>query len=59
MNYSKQSDSIGKKGTIKYGKITIDVHIKDYKYTYGHDRWLVAPISGNGEMWVEDVEIGK
>ncbi len=55
MTYKEKSETIGKKGTIQYGKITINVEVKDYKFTYGHDRWLVSPISGKGEMWVEDV----
>ena len=29
------------------------VEIKDYKHSYGRDRWLVTPSSGKGEAWVE------
>lgn len=36
----------------------IDVIIKDYKNSYGRDRWLVSPVSGSGEAWVEKIEWG-
>jgi len=36
----------------------INVEIKDYKNSYGRDRWLVEPLSGVGEAWVENVEFG-
>lgn len=44
---------IGKKTTIVVGGMTINVKILDYKTSYGHDRWLVTPLSGEGQVWVE------
>ncbi len=33
----------------------VNVIIKDYKNSYGKDRWLVSPVTGSGEAWVENV----
>lgn len=33
----------------------VNVIIKDYKNSYGRDRWLVSPLSGEGENWVEKI----
>ena len=34
---------------------TIIVEILDFKQSYGRNRWLVKPVSGQGEAWVENV----
>ena len=49
--------SVGKKGTIIAGGLTVSVKILDYKTAYGKERWLVTPISGAGQIWVQRVEI--
>ncbi len=49
--------NIGKKGVIRTGGLRVEVEILDYKRSYGHDRYLVTPLSGAGEVWIEDVEI--
>jgi len=50
---------IGKKGRIFIPRteIQVDVEILDYKETWGTPRWLVKPVSGKGEAWVQSVEI--
>lgn len=49
---------IGKQGWIEFGKLMVDVEILDYKRSYGRDRWLVTPVSGSGQVWVENVKLG-
>lgn len=49
---------IGKQGWIEFGKLMVDVKILDYKRSYGRDRWLVTPVSGSGQVWVENVKLG-
>ena len=39
--------------------ILVAVTIKDYKFAYGCHRYLVTPVSGEGEMWTEKVEISE
>lgn len=53
MNAKESIAMIGKKGTITIGGLRINVKITDVKNKYGHDRWFVTPISGEGEVWVE------
>lgn len=60
MTYKDQAKTIGKKGTIRVGKtLVVDVKILDYKHSYGRDRWLITPVVGTGEAWVEDVKISS
>jgi len=33
----------------------VEVRILDYKRSYGRDRWLVEPVSGYGNAWVEGI----
>jgi hypothetical protein len=35
--------------------MVVFVEIIDYKNSYGRDRWLVKPVSGRGEAWVEKI----
>ncbi len=57
MTYKENIKTIGKIGIIQLGALKIEVGIRDYKNTYGRDRWLVSPTAGSGETWVENVEI--
>ena len=45
--------SIGKQGTVFLDGLMVKVKIVDFKQSYGRDRWLVTPISGTGEKWIE------
>jgi hypothetical protein len=33
--------------------LEIPVTVTDHKTAYGRDRWLVAPVGGKGQRWVE------
>lgn len=39
------------------GGFYIDVIIKDVKISWGKERYLVTPISGKGEAWVESIQL--
>lgn len=43
------------KGKVKFGELTFEVEIKEVKTAYGRNRYLVVPVSGTGEVWVEKV----
>lgn len=45
--------SIGKKGSISMDGLSIEVKVVDFKQSYGRDRWLVTPVSGKGQKWIE------
>lgn len=50
---------IGRHALVELGGLQVKVEILDYKFTYGRDRYLVAPLSGKGEVWVEKLEVVK
>lgn len=50
------NDFVGKKVLVNLGlSVKVEVKILDVKNTYGRTRYLITPISGTGEMWVETV----
>jgi hypothetical protein len=51
---------IGKKGTIVVSNgLTVTVQILDVKVEWGRTRWLVTPVEGAREAWVEHVSIAN
>ena len=47
---------IGKSASVMtHWGFSVNVIIKDYKNSYGRDRWFVEPLSGTGGAWVENV----
>jgi hypothetical protein len=53
----KSTQGVGRKGTIEANGLAINVKILDYKTAYGKERWLVAPVSGSGQAWIQRVSI--
>jgi uncharacterized protein (AIM24 family) len=51
--------AIDKEGTIITGGLTVNIRVTDVKQSYGRTRYLVTPISGDGEVWVESVSFKK
>lgn len=58
MKGSEIINYIGKQGALEVGGLVVTVKILDYKRSYGRDRWLVTPVSGSGQVWVENVKLG-
>lgn len=50
---------VGKVGQIVTGALIVDVNILDVKQAYGNIRYKVTPVSGSGEVWVENVKLKK
>ena len=48
---------VGKTGTVLLGGLTVAVKIKDVKSSYGHTRYLITPVAGSREVWVEAIKI--
>lgn len=42
---------------VRVAGFTIRVVIKDWKFSYGNERFLVTPVDGAGERWVEKVRL--
>ena len=59
MTYKKKGKAIGKRATIRTtlpAGLTIEVDVLDYKFSYGNDRWLIRPVAGSGQAWVQKIE---
>lgn len=39
--------------TDKTGKLSFAVSVIETKLSYGHERYMVRPVVGNGEAWVQ------
>ncbi len=46
---------IGKHYSIHLGGLAVHVEIIDVKQSYGRTRFLVKPLQGRGEVWVESI----
>ena len=55
MSLKAKLAQIDKRATTKIGDLTIEVIVRDFKQSYGNDRWLVEPVAGNGRTWVEKI----
>lgn len=55
METTEKVKKLGTIAIIKMDKIFVNVYIVNFKSSYGRDRWLVKPVSGSGEVWVENV----
>lgn len=51
--------AINKEGVIVTGGLKVKVRVTDVKQSYGRTRYLVTPLSGDGEVWVESVSFKK
>lgn len=49
--------AVGKRAEVSLGGLTVLVKILDVKQSYGRTRYLVTPVTGSGEVWVEQVSI--
>lgn len=57
----KLLEKIGKEALVQMtssGKqfVNVRVLILDIKQSYGRTRYLIRPVAGEGEMWVEKIE---
>ena len=55
MSLKAKLAQIDKRATTKIGDLTIEVIVRDFKQSYGNDRWLVEPVAGHGQTWVEKI----
>lgn len=50
---------VGRTGVIKLDGLEIEVKIGDVKQSWGKTRYLVSPVAGEGEKWVENIAYMK
>ena len=54
-------DIVGKKAVFEFkhrpqGTVQVEVRIKDFKTSWGQERYLIEPIAGRGSIWVEKLQ---
>lgn len=57
---TERMGDIGKRAKLRIQApkgLTVMVEVLDFKVSYGQDRWLVKPVSGEGTCWVEELDI--
>lgn len=53
MSIKEKMGVIGTTRSLLLGGLIVEVKVLDYKCSWGKDRWLVTPIAGSAETWVE------
>lgn len=48
---------LGRTGTIRLNDLSLKVKVKDVKEVWGKVRYLVTPLAGAGEQWMENVDL--
>jgi hypothetical protein len=51
----KRAALVGATALVGYGALTFQVKVKQHRVAYGTDRWLVSPVSGSGEAWLQNL----
>lgn len=58
MKKTNPSKYVGKRGSVELKNgLTMDVRILQHKFSYGKDRFLVTPVAGSGEVWVQNINL--
>lgn len=55
MRVAELMEYLGKIGLVYYGDMQVEVRVKDIQYKFGRPSFLVEPIAGEGQMWLEHV----
>lgn len=57
MSIATLSKAIGQKALLRIEAFSVGVEILDVKTAYGNVRYLVEPLTGVGEAWVDETRI--
>lgn len=53
--FNELQQYINRKMDINLGELQVSIVILDIKMSYGRTRFLVSPVTGKGEVWVESI----
>lgn len=53
--FNELQQYINRKMDINLGGLQVSIVILDIKTSYGRTRFLVSPVAGKGEVWVESI----
>lgn len=59
MDYERVAKIIGHRAIIEISSLKIEVEVLNYKQSYGKDRWLVQPVAGSGQIWMENIVMAE
>lgn len=62
--FAEAKELMGKKAVYEFkcrpkGSVHVEVRIKDIKVSWGHSRFLIEPVAGQGELWVENLQMAS
>jgi len=57
MDVNSFKDKVGKTGSVFINELQINVKILNVKNSYGNIRFLVTPISGANEVWMDESKV--
>lgn len=49
--------NVGKKAMILINKLLIEVIVKDIRNSYGRIQYLITPVAGKNECWVNEISL--
>ena len=57
MTVTQMSEVLGKRVDVTMCGLTVACEIRDAKVSYGRARLLIAPLAGNGTVWIEPQKV--
>ena len=48
------ADRVGKQAAYNINGINVDIKIIDIRQVYGNTRYLITPLAGTGQIWVNE-----
>lgn len=58
MSIKEMAENIGREGAITMDGVRVYVRILDVKQAYGNLRYLITPLEGIGQTWVDARRVG-
>lgn len=59
MSIKELASNIGQEGSILMDGVRVYVRVLDVKQAYGNLRYLITPLSGVGQTWVDAKRVGE
>jgi hypothetical protein len=57
MTVRKNQPLLGQKGVYRINGLAVGITVVDVKNSYGQTRFLIEPLMGNGQVWVDKSSI--
>lgn len=62
--YADAKGLVGKRALFEFkhrpqGSVKVQVRIMDFKNSWGQNRFLIEPVAGQGQIWVENLQMAS